>query len=103
MFAATLAALTIALSHQPAPSVAGHRITSYQSAVRAFGTPTRIFRSCDALWSRIAHDVEVVGDDPRRLRLARDRARQQALVLLQTRVNLVPDARRLPRVVPGGD
>jgi hypothetical protein len=58
VFAATLAALTIALNHQPAPSVAGHRITSYQAAVRAFGTPTRVFSSCDALWGRIALEVD---------------------------------------------
>lgn len=58
MLAAALAALTIALNHQPAPTVAGHRITSYQSAVRAFGKPTRVRSSCDALWDRLALEVD---------------------------------------------
>jgi hypothetical protein len=58
VFAATLAALTIALNHQLAPSVAGHRITSYQAAVRAFGRPTHVFRSCDALWGHLALEVD---------------------------------------------
>jgi hypothetical protein len=61
VFAVAFAALTIALNHQPAPSVAGHRITSYQSAVRAFGMPTRVFSSCDALWGRIALEVDSCG------------------------------------------
>jgi len=51
----------------------------------------------------VQHDVEVVGDDPRRLALACDGTRQQGLVALQHRVHLVPDRLRLPRVVPGRD
>jgi hypothetical protein len=58
VFAVAAAALTIALNHQPAPSVAGHRITSYQSAVRAFGMPTHVFTSCDALWGHLALEVD---------------------------------------------
>src|SRR4051812_16422833 len=48
----------------------------------------------------VQDDVEVVGDDPRRLALPRHRAGQKALVLLQARMDLVPDALRLARVVP---
>lgn len=58
MLSVALAVFTIALNHQPAPTVAGHRITSYQSAVRAFGMPTHVFTSCDALWGRIALEVD---------------------------------------------
>ena len=58
MLALALTALTLSLNHQPAPTVAGHRITSYQSAVRAFGMPTRVFTSCDALWGKIALEVD---------------------------------------------
>ena len=46
----------------------------------------------------VQHRVEVVGDDPGALALAVDRAREQALVVLQPVAHLVVDRRRLARV-----
>src|SRR4051794_4102160 len=39
----------------------------------------------------VQHDVDVVGDDPGRLRDAVDRTWQQIVLLLQAAVHLVPD------------
>ena len=47
--------------------------------------------------------VEIVGDDPGRLALALDRARQHTPVLLQPLVHLVVDRLRLPRVLARAD
>jgi hypothetical protein len=49
---------TLSLTHMRAPTVAGHRVASYQDAVRAFGMPTHVLSSCDALWSRIGLEVD---------------------------------------------
>jgi hypothetical protein len=51
----------------------------------------------------VKDDVEVVRDDPRALALAVDRARQEPVLLLQLRVDLVPYRRRLPRIPSGAD
>jgi hypothetical protein len=55
-----LAALTIVLNHQLAPSVAGHRIASQADAVRSFGTPTRVSK-CDDSWTKLGLEVNTCG------------------------------------------
>src|SRR5580693_10325212 len=47
----------------------------------------------------VQHDVDVVGNDPRRLRLTGDRARNDSLLLPEANVHLVPDCLGLARRV----
>ena len=51
----------------------------------------------------VEDDVEVVGEDPPRLALPGDGARQQPLFLLQALADLVVDGLRLTRALPGAE
>ena len=60
MLTVALAALTIVLNHQLAPSLAGHRIATQADATRAFGAPTRVSK-CDDRWPKLGLEVNTCG------------------------------------------